>query len=222
MRKFSLAPSFPAPSWDALSALWHTFQGKLPELQIDIVDGVFAPFVSWPFSDIDGVSSLVKAQAFKETALEIDAMCVQPETYLDLFVSLPVTRVVIHTGSTNAYDLCLAHRKKHGYRLGLGIQNDTDLKIRERLIPDFDYVQVMGIRSIGTQGQPFDERTYETVRELRTQYPDIEIAVDGGVNASTIPTLMKAGADRFLPGSAITQSEDPQVTYKQLSELLSV
>ncbi len=218
---YSLCPSLPAQSWDELFSLWEKFEGSLPELQIDIVDGVFAPFVSWPFTEENGVSAITRARLFAPTELEIDCMCMHPETYLDTFVSIPVERVVIHAESTEAYDVCLSHRREHGYRMGLGIKNTTPSALVDELVPEFDYVQVMGIATIGAQGQPFDERTLDTIQRLRAQYPSLEIAVDGAVNGETIPNLREAGANRFAPGSAISKSSDSVLAYKQLLELLS-
>ena len=80
----------------------------------------------------------------------------------------------------------------------------------------------MGIARIGTQGQPFDERTLATVASLRTKYPAIEITVDGAVNADTIIPLREAGTNRFAPGSAVARAEDPVASYKQLASLLGL
>ena len=104
--------------------------------------------------------------------------------------------------------------------MGLGILNTTPSEFLHEWIPHFDYVQVMGIETIGAQGLPFDERTLGTVAQLRETYPELEIAVDGAVNASTIPRLIAAGANRFLPGSAIVRSPHPEEAYKQLLKLL--
>lgn len=219
--QYSLAPSLPAQSWDELGKLWTAFAGTLPELQIDIVDGAFVPFSSWPFTDERGVDAIVNAGIFSPTFLEIDCMCMDTEAYLDRFLLLPtLSRVVIHAGSTDAYDVCLQHRTEHGYRMGLGILNTTPQTLVDELLPRFDYVQVMGIASIGVQGQPFDERTLDTVRSLRSSYPELEIAIDGAVNATTIPLLVRAGANRFAPGSAIAKATDPVAAYKQLLALL--
>jgi ribulose-phosphate 3-epimerase len=219
-RSYSLAPSLPASSWEELFSLWEAFEGTLSELQIDIVDGEFAPHVTWPFTESVGVNAITRARIFAPTELEIDCMCMHPETYLELFRQLGVERVVIHAESTAEYDACLSHRSEHGYRMGLGIMNTTPETLIHELIPRFDYVQVMGIAKIGAQGQPFDERTLDTVASLRARYPEREIAIDGAVNSETIPRLLRVGANRFAPGSAIAKAPNPVLAYKQLLELL--
>lgn len=218
--QYSLVPSLPATSWEELFTLWESFARTLPELQIDITDGVFTPHTSWPFSSERGVGDLGRARIFLPTALEIDCMCMSPHQYFDLFREIGAERVVIHAGSTEEYDTCLSMGEECGFRMGLGILNTTPQELSASLVPLFDYVQVMGIATIGAQGQPFDERTLDTVASLRTQFPELEIAVDGAVNAETIPRLLVAGANRFAPGSAIAKSPDPVGAYKQLQELL--
>jgi len=84
-----------------------------------------------------------------------------------------------------------------------------------------DFVQLMGIKKIGAQGQPFDEPTLARAKELRTKFPDLEIAVDGSVNGTTISQLLAAGVNRFAPGSAISRANDPILAFKELSALIN-
>ena len=84
-----------------------------------------------------------------------------------------------------------------------------------------DFVQLMGIKEVGRQGQPFAEETFARVKKLRSVYPELEIAIDGGVNQETIPGLAEAGASRLAPGSAIAKQADPKAAYLDLKKLLT-
>jgi pentose-5-phosphate-3-epimerase len=77
----------------------------------------------------------------------------------------------------------------------------------------------MGIKHIGSQGQPFDERVLERVAKLRALYPSRTISIDGSVNRETLPQLKAAGADRFVSGSAILNQPDPVLAYTELTLL---
>lgn len=221
--KRSIVPSLPAKSFDEISALLSVLEGAAPGVQIDIVDGVFAPFVSWPFSETDVQQELQKLAPYaKDLEIEIDCMCADPQKYLDVFVSLGVSRVVMHAGSTNEYEACIQHAKDHGYKIGLGLRNNTPPQLLAKYVDDIDFVQVMGIEHIGKQGEPFDTKTFETIETIRHMYPDLEIAVDGGVSAVTIPQLLEVGANRFAPGSAVTKAVDPQMAYKQLALMIGL
>ena len=213
----TVIPSLPAQSYEELAALSEALKGSASELQVDIVDGKFVPSVSWPFTEAEPMEELKKLKTISNNqSLAIDCMIAEPEQYLDLFVSVGAKRVIVHMGSTKKFEHILNHAKTHGYKVGLACTNDTYSDEMEKYIGNFDYVQVMGIRHVGQQGQPFDERTPETVRALRAAHPDMEIAVDGGVNKETIPKLKQAGANRFAPGSAVAKQADPKAAYEAL------
>lgn len=218
----SLAPSLPAQSLSQLSSFLDTLKGVAPSIQIDIVDGVFAPYVSWPFTELDIEESLKILSSYPDFEIEMDCMCMNPEDYLDVFVGLHIKRVIIHAGSTSRIAECIKHAKEHGYKIGLGLLNTTPSQLLATYAGQIDFVQVMGIEHIGVQGQPFDEKTLGTISFIRKTYPNLEIAVDGAVNATTIPALLQAGANRFAPGSAIAQAQDPVSSYKQLCALIGI
>lgn len=220
-RPISLVPSLPAASWAELAALADAFAGVCPELQIDLVDGKFVPHTSWPFTETDPAAALRAAADLRpHFALEFDCMIEAPEQYLDTFVAVGAARVVVHIGSTDQYDRIIDHARAHQYKLGFAINNDRPLELLLEHIEAADYVQLMGIAAVGQQGQPFDPRTLDRVRELRAQFPELEIAVDGSVNAKTIPELLAAGVNRFAPGSAIAKQANPAAAYEQLHALL--
>ncbi len=219
--KRSIVPSLPAASFEEIGKLFGALRGVSYGVQIDIVDNIFVPHTSWPFTEKDPRDAFHKLATYSEDfEIEIDCMCMNPEQYLDLFAEIGVRRVVIHVGSTERYDDCIAHAKEHGYSIGLAVTNDTDLQLLTTFGSVIDFVQVMGIEHIGQQGQAFDERTLSTVAKLRKIHPNLEIAVDGAVNEHTIPHLLQVGATRFAPGSAITKSDDPQSAYKQLAHMI--
>lgn len=220
-RDYILAPSFPAPSWEALERVLLALRGVTREFQVDFVDGQFATPTSWPFNSAHGLDDLARLLPYsKDFILEADLMCQAPEQYFDRLLAAGFSRIIVHYGSTEAWEEIIAHHQARSYRLGLACTNDT-YKAAEVLLPHFDFVQVMGIARVGEQGQPFDERTLETVAELRLLDDERTIAIDGAVNEDTITKLKEAGANRFAPGSAITQSPDPVAAYKQLQSLLS-
>ena len=82
-----------------------------------------------------------------------------------------------------------------------------------------DFVQCMGIANIGFQGEEFDERVLNQIKELRSQYKELIISVDGSVNEITAPLLVKAGANRLVIGSAVMNSYDVRETIKEFENL---
>lgn len=186
-------------------------------VQIDIVDGVFVPDTSWPYGEGEEVASL-HAYA-SQFAIEVDLMVQKPERVIDAYATAGVKDIVIHLESTEHICDIIEHYAEHSYRLGLSVLNSTPLRTLVEYVPYVDFVQLMGIRHIGAQGQPFDESVLGRVSELRAQFPELEISIDGSVNAETLPKLKEAGANRFVAGSAILGAEDPSAAFFALEAL---
>lgn len=218
----TVVPSLPAASWEQLTALATALQGVSSDLQVDLVDGKFVPAVSWPYTEASPIEALDRLRLLcKDFSISVDCMLLQPELLLEQFVQVGVSRVIVHYGSTDAYEKITQHAAQHDYVLGLAFTNEKPVSDIERLLPDFDFIQVMGIAEVGKQGQPFDERTIPTVRYFRTNYPQLEIAVDGSVNKHTMVALVEAGATRLAPGSAISAQTDKKQAYIDLVALVS-
>jgi ribulose-phosphate 3-epimerase len=223
MKKTILTPSLPAASFDELKKLATLLAPHVPMFQVDLVDGDFAPSRSWPFTEAtDPRQTLEALQPLCELMpIEVDLMIMHPEEYLDVFAAVGVSSVVVHVGTTDAYDAIIDHARAHCYAIGLAVTNDVPTQALDPYISRIDFVQVMGIKTVGKQGQPFDPRTIATLTRLRVLYPDLPLVVDGAVNVDTIGALVAAGATRVAPGSAIAHAADPVAAYKQLSEILS-
>jgi len=223
MLPITVLPSLPAASFSEIEVLANHLKGIAAEMQIDIVDGKYVPLTSWPFTESGSVmDALLKLKQFTSYfRIEMDCMVIRPEQYLDLFVEIGVSRVAIHIGSTEQYEQIISHAKAHEYKIGFALTNDTPLDILLQYSTEIEYVQLMGIKEVGQQGQPFDVRTLARARDLRQRFPELEIAVDGSVNAETIPLLYAAGVTRFAPGSAIAKTPHPAESYKQLLSLVT-
>ena len=187
------------------------------EVQIDIVDGDFVPFLSWPYVGAGSIQLLSRyTDAF---SIEVDLMIAAPETVLSRYANAGVSSMVVHLESTRRLEAIFEHRDAHAYALGLSINNDTELSLLMQSVERADYVQLMGIAQIGSQGQPFDERVLKRIHTLRAAFPDLQISIDGSVNADTIPLLREAGANRFVSGSAILKAKNPRTAFRSLERL---
>ncbi len=91
--------------------------------------------------------------------------------------------------------------------------------IAEHILKEADFVQCMGILNIGNQGEPFDEQVLEKIKELKTRFEGLPIAVDGGVSLENAKALIDAGATRLVVGSAIWKSGDPIETIQAFKRI---
>lgn len=213
----AIIPTSVAHALDAFLPL----RGVVPGAQVDIVDGVFAPFTSWPYNTTPRESFKELAALSAETDLELDLMIQNPEDVLDeCFLANP-KRIIVHATSTTHLGRCIDMIRDADVAVGLGLHNDVPLATVTEYIDQIDFIQCMGIADIGQQGAPFDERTILRIKELREYFPGLVVAVDGSVNGTTLPKLFEAGATQFAVGSALVGAPDPKAAYEEFASTLN-
>ncbi len=189
------------------------------DVQIDIVDGKFVPFTSWPYTEKASPKEMKKL--IQNFIVEVDLMVQEAEEVIPAYAEAGVKRMVVHLESALNLPAIMKLKSKYAFELGFSIDNDTDVRALTSVIPMADYVQLMGIAKIGSQGQPFDNRVLSRIKELKDEYPATLISIDGSVNTETLPLLCEAGADRFIAGSSIVGVDDPHSAYVILVSLCS-
>jgi len=186
-----------------------------PTLQIDIVDGVFAAPATWPY---DPAGTPVEARAVCERyEVQVDIMAVDPLAMAQKWIESGARELVIHIETVADLDPFKALRQAHSVRLWLSGADTMPVHSYVAHAADIDGVQLMGIETIGRQGQPLSSRVIDNIKALRAQVPTLPIQIDGSVNAETIDELKAAGATDFVVGSAIVGSPDPRAAYTMLS-----
>jgi len=190
--------------------------GFSPEVHVDVVDGQFVPFTSWPYAP---VGSPVEVSALTDHfTLEVDLMVSEPLVAADSWLLAGADMLVFHT-ETITPEAFTRFAEATKISIGISIINDTPLSVLEPYMAAADYVQLMGIAKIGAQGQPFDERVLKRITTLKQQYPKHPISVDGSVNKTTCQKISAAGADRLICGSAIVGALEPEVAWRELQSL---
>lgn len=183
-------------------------------IQIDIMDGKLTHPRSWPYfpgqeESFEKVASgEVGLPYWKDIDYEADLMIKNPEDDFGSFVNAGFHRIIAHVESTQKFRDIL-EEWKGVVEIGAAINIDTENDTLFPLIEDgVNFIQFMGIATIGYQGSPFDRRVLEKIQNLRKMYPKVIISVDGGVNLENAPLLLKAGANRLVAGSAIFGSDE--------------
>jgi len=208
--------------------------GLCEEVQIDIVDGIFAGPASWPYvEDVSEPSRmLAEGELLSKTGefrFEIDLMSADPESVAGTWIGLGASRVTIHSESTRFVPRFLQGTlEQYGHdtnftpgllSLGLSIGIETDIALIEPYLEKIDYVQFMGIRKIGHQGEPFDIRVLAKIAAFRKRYPTMETQVDGGVTLENAAKLLDAGVKRLVVGSALWKAPDLAARYREFDAL---
>ncbi|MEK7555832.1 MAG: hypothetical protein AAB523_00925 [Patescibacteria group bacterium] len=200
-------------------------RGIAPIVQIDIVDGKFAPHPSWPYykGDQEHFQKILREEEglpfWEDFYFEADLMIERPEEHIEDFIFAGFSRLVVHLESTEKMGEIIEMAKHMDTEIGIAINIDTPNSELEEWIERINFVQFMGIEKIGSQGQPFDPRVIEKISTLRREHPDIIISVDGGVSLEIAPFLVGAGAERLISGSAIFESDDIEKTINDFRNI---
>lgn len=190
--------------------------GPVPELHLDVVDGVFVPHTSWPYIHTDDIRAAQSQLA--EYTLEVDLMVADPYTAGTSWLAQGADRLVFHVETISVADFT-RFAEATNVTVGIAANNDTPFETLEAYVAAADFVQVMGIATIGAQGQPFDSRALERIAMLTERYPRLPLSLDGSVNASTLTELLALKLDRYIMGSAVMAAQDPHAAYVDFSQI---
>ena len=208
-----IIPAIIPDSADAVARFIQSLPG-VPEIHIDVVDGVFVPFSSWPHLPAGTPNEVLTV--CEVVTLEVDLMVAEPLPAARAWLRAGADMLVFHIETITPEALRL-FAEETAVTIGVAANNDTPNEALLPYLKTADYVQVMGIAAIGAQGQPFDERALLRIKWLREQDTAMVISIDGSVNADTFPMLVTQNLDRYIVGSAISRATDPRAAYKAFS-----
>ncbi len=130
---------------------------------------------------------------------EVHLMVEFPEELVERWIDRGARRIIVHKFN----EKILEARNK--IELGLGIEMGVNLEEASKVIPNFDFVQIMSIREIGEQGHPFDPQAFDRIREVKNKFPQMPISVDGGVSVKNYQILREMGVKRLVVGSGFKE-----------------
>jgi len=175
-------------------------------IQIDVMDGHFVPSIGFGPAVVWALRPLV------DVKLDAHLMVLQPERHLAAFVEAGADRLIVHwEACLHPHDVLKSIRGL-GVEVGLAINPGTSLKVLEEVLDLIDVVQVMTVNP-GFGGQPFIHSQLDKIRHLRQMLDDrgkaVSIAVDGGIDITTAPLVVRAGATILVAGSSIYNRAAP-------------
>ena len=140
------------------------------------------------------------------------------------FAQAGANYITFHPEATKHVDRTIKLIKDHGCHPGVVLNPATNVSILEYCLDQIDMVLLMSVNP-GFAGQKFIESTYDKIVEVREMIdavnPSIRLEVDGGLNLENIGRAARSGADTFVAGSAIFNSENYKKTISQMREIIS-
>ena len=187
-------------------------EGFAPRVQMDIVDGKFAP--------VETVMPEVLLTV--ETTAEVEAhlMVVEPVEWVDRCAAAGITAVYGQVEKMTDKQDFIIRAEEAGMRTGLAFDLETSLSGLDDWINLVDCVLLMSAKA-GAQGQKFDERVLGKIRLVRELSASATILVDCGLNEENIRKCLEIGGEKmeFDVGSEILNSDDPETVYRKLEKV---
>jgi len=188
-------------------------RGGATILHVDVMDGHFVPNIT---IGLPVVKSLAAA-----TRLPIDAhlMITEPGTYAAQFVKAGAKMVSVHVETDPNLHRTLMSIKSAGAQAGVVLNPATPLTAIEEALRFADYVLVMSVNP-GFGGQKFIPESIDKVRRLRKLIEERQlntrIEIDGGIDLTNVETVVGAGAEILVAGSAVFGAGNPESAVQQL------
>lgn len=204
-------PAIIAQDFQEIKKKIVSVDGLVNWVQIDIIDGLFAPTNTW-----ESFQDLLELEG--KTKVEVHLMVEQPEHYLADWMRV-ADRVIVHFESTEHLPEIVTQFENVPVNLGVALLLETPLEKLHPFKGKISFIQLLGIKNIGRQGEKFEARCLDRIHALRSTWPDVTISVDGGITLDNAEKILEAGADNLVIGSAIWESVDVAKTIQQFQKL---
>lgn len=178
-------------------------------IHLDVMDGHFVPNISI------GAPVIKAMKRVCSVPFDVHLMISDPLKYIEDFANAGADIITFHTECESDINETINKILECGCKAALAVKPATPVEAVYPYIDKLSMVLVMTVEP-GFGGQSFMENMMPKIERLRADFPDIDIQVDGGVNAETIKTCARAGANVFVAGSAVFKSENPQETIALL------
>ena len=184
-------------------------------IHIDVMDGLFVPSISF------GMPVIRSLRKVTEKVFDVHLMVQDPERYIDDFAACGADLITVHAEACRHLDRTLEQIKERGLKAGVALNPATPLCMLDHVLTKADMILLMTVNP-GFGGQKYIPEMTEKIRALREKLQSrslqTDIEVDGGVNKDTLRTVLDAGANVIVAGSAVFGND----TAKNVQDFLSV
>ncbi|MGN0356902.1 MAG: ribulose-phosphate 3-epimerase [Blautia sp.] len=216
---YQLSPSILAADFACLGKeIKEVEEAGAKWLHLDVMDGKFVPCVSF------GMPVITSLRKVSNLFFDVHLMIEEPECYIKEFKEAGADMLTVHAEACRHLDRVLHEIHNAGMKAGIALNPGTSLSAIEEVLGLADMILIMTVNP-GFGGQKFIPYTADKIRRLKKMLEDrnltADIQVDGGIGKDTLETVMDAGANIFVMGSAVFRGdikENVALYLKQMEE----
>lgn len=213
-----LSPSILAADFAKLGEQIKTIDENGAEyIHVDVMDGIFVPSISFGMPVIKSIRKETKR------VFDVHLMITEPVRYLKDFVDAGADLITIHVEACRDVTATLKEIKKLGVKAAIAFNPQTPVGAVRPYLEYCDMVLLMSVNP-GFGGQKFIEESVDRLHELKKmcllEKPDIDIEIDGGINKDNLKTVLDAGANVIVAGSAVFRGDAAENT-RQFIEIMN-
>ena len=191
-------------------------------LHFDVMDGLFVPSISF------GMPVLASIRKETDLFLDVHLMIREPVRYIREFTESGADLITVHYEACSDVAATLRAIHEAGVKVGMSIRPETPVSVLRPFVKSLDLILIMSVNP-GFGGQKFMEGTYAKLSEVRQMYAEVfghaygddvpRLEVDGGINLQNVASVLAAGADTIVTGSAVFRGDIADNTRRFLSIL---
>ncbi len=205
--KVQISPSILSADFGRLNEDIASIEAFSDSLHVDVMDNHFVPNLTFGAPVVRCIKT--------KLPLQCHLMVEHPELYVDAFKEAGAGSFIFHIETTSEAPGLVKKIRAAGMKAGVSLNPGTELSSLDGVLGEVDSVLVMSVQP-GFGGQAFMPVALEKIRVLREKFPELDIAVDGGINAETGKQCREAGASTLIAGSFIFNAKDREEAVRSL------
>ena len=175
-------------------------------VHIDVMDGHFVPNISF------GIPIVKAIRKWTKMPFDVHLMIENPDQYIEAFAQAGADIITVHQEACTHLHRTVQLIHKCGCKAGVSLNPATDESTLRYILPDVDMVLLMSVNP-GFGGQSYIHSVTNKIVAIRKMcdemgLTEMDIEVDGGVDANTCKEVRDAGANVLVAGSAVYGAPD--------------